>query len=97
MALLIVQWNKKEDVPLRKVILRMNEEFTYQHIKRFVDQGGNFNALCLKLDCSKRTARRKLAGYRKEGRTFFRQCNHDIKPTNTIPYEVRQQIVSVYN
>ena len=27
MALLIVQWNKKEDVPLRKVILTMNEEF----------------------------------------------------------------------
>lgn len=33
MALVIVQWKKKEDVPLRKVILTMNEEFTYQHIK----------------------------------------------------------------
>lgn len=97
MALIIVQWNKKGDVPLRKVILTMNEEFTYQHIKRFVDQGGNFNALCLKLDCSKRTARRKIAGYRKEGRAFFRHGNHDNKPTSTIPNELKQEIVSIYN
>lgn len=87
----------KEDVPLRKVILTMNEEFTYQHIKRFVDQGGNFHALCLKLDCSARTARRKIAGYRKEGRAFFRHGNHDYKPTSTISADIRQHILSLYN
>jgi hypothetical protein len=97
MTLVIVQWNKKEDVPLRKVILTMNEEFTYRHVKRYVDQGGNFNALCMKLDCSERTARRKIAGYREEGRTFFRHGNHDNKPKSTIPYEVKQKIVSLYN
>jgi hypothetical protein len=31
MTLVIVQWNKKEDVPLRKVILTMNEEYTYRY------------------------------------------------------------------
>ncbi len=40
-GLFIVQWNKKEDSPLRKVILTINEEFTYQHIKHFVDQGSS--------------------------------------------------------
>ena len=70
---------------MRKVILTMNEEFTYRHIKRFIDQGGNFNTLCLKLDCSTRTARRKIAGYREEGRAFFRHGNHDNKPGSTIP------------
>jgi hypothetical protein len=97
LALVIVQWNKKEDVPLRKVILTMNEEFTYQHVKRFVDQSGNFNALCMKLDCSERTARRKIAGYREEGRAFFRHGNHDNRPRTTIPEELKDEIVSIYN
>lgn len=52
MTLLIVQWNKKENVPFRNLILPMCEEFTYQPIERYVDQGSNFNGLCLKLDCA---------------------------------------------
>ena len=36
----------KEVFPLRKVILTMKEEYTYQQIKRYVEQGGNFKALC---------------------------------------------------
>lgn len=75
----------------------MNEEFTYLHIKRFVDQGGNFHTLCLKLGCSARTARRKIAGYRKEGRAFFRHGNHDYKPTSTIPADVRRKVLFLYN
>lgn len=82
---------------MRKVILTMNEEFAYQHVKRFVQQGGNFNALCLKLNCSKRTVHRKIAGYKENGRAFFRHGNHDYKPTSTIPIDVRNQILNLYN
>jgi hypothetical protein len=75
----------------------MNEEFTYQHIKRFVQQGGNFHALCLKLNCSKRTAHRKIAGYKESGRAFFRHGNHDYKPKSTIPIAMRKKILNLYN
>jgi hypothetical protein len=75
----------------------MNEDFTYRYIKQFVEQGGNFHALCLKLDCSDRTAHRKIAGYRKEGKAFFRHGNHDHRPTTTISSEVRKQILLLYN
>lgn len=83
--------------PLRKVILTMKEEYTYQQIKRYVEQGGNFNALCLRLGCSERTARRKIAGYRKEGRPFFRHKNHDYKPATTISDETKKDIIRLYN
>lgn len=82
---------------MRKVILTMTEEYEYQQVKRHVDQGGNFKNLCIKLCCSERTARRKIAGYRKEGRAFFRHKNHDNKPATTIPSEVKDEIISLYN
>lgn len=87
----------KEVLPLRKVVLTMNEEYTYQQIKRYVNQGGNLNALCIRLGCSERTARRKIAGYRKKGRAFFRHGNHDSKPTTTIPDEIKKEIIGLYN
>lgn len=84
-------------VSLRKVILTMKEEYEYQQIKRYVDQSGNFKALCIRLDCSERTARRKVAGYRKEGRGFFRHKNHDKKPASTISREKKEEIIELYN
>ena len=82
---------------MRKVILTMTEEYTYQQIKRYVDQGGKLKALCLRLGCSERTARRKIAGYRKEGRSFFRHRNHDHKPATAISDETRKDIIKLYN
>ncbi len=32
-------------LPLRKVILTMNEEYTYQQVKRYVDQGGTIHSI----------------------------------------------------
>lgn len=82
---------------MRKVILTMDEQYTYTEIKRFDSQGGNLKALCIKLRCSERTARRKIAGYKAHGKAFFRHGNHDHKPATTISDATKQQIIEVYN
>ena len=35
----------KRVLPLQKVILTMNEEYTYQQVKRYVDQGGTIPSI----------------------------------------------------
>ncbi len=82
---------------MRKVALTVKEEYVYQQIKNYVHQGGNFKALCLRLGCSERTARRKIAGYKKEGRAFFRHKNHDNKPATTISEDKRRELIELYN
>lgn len=82
---------------MRKVVLTMKEEYVYQQIKNYVHQGGNFKALCLRLGCSERTVRRKIAGYKREGRAFFRHKNHDNKPATTIPEDKRKELINLYN
>ena len=84
---------------MRKVVLTVSEDYTYQIIKDFVHhrKDRNFNRLCLKLGCSKRTAQRKIAGYKRDGKEFFHHKNHHNKPANTISKEVREKIVSIYN
>lgn len=84
---------------MRKVVLTMSEDYTYQIIKDFVHhrEERNFNRLCVKLGCSKRTAQRKIAGYKRDGKEFFRHKNHQNKPSRTISKEIREQIVSIYN
>lgn len=84
-------------VSLRKVVLTMNEFNEYTLVKNYVDKGGRFNSLRLKLGCSERTAGRKIAGYRKYGKSFFRHKNHDKKPFSTIPKETKNMIISIYN
>ncbi len=75
----------------------MKEQYQYKLIKAYVEKGGNFHSLCLKLGCSKRTARRKIAGYRKFGKAFFRHKNHDKKPRSTISEETKTEIIKLYN
>lgn len=81
---------------MRKIELRMNESFAYQKIKRYVDQGGNFNRICLELGISHRTGRRMVAGYKEKGKAHFVHGNRNRKPSTTIKKEIREKIVELY-
>ncbi len=43
----------------------------YNLIHNYVKNGGNINALCIKLKYSKRTNYNERSGYRAEGEAFF--------------------------
>lgn len=81
---------------MRKVILRLKEQNYYDIIKRYVDQGGNLDRICLQLNISKRTARRMIAGYKNHGKSYFVHGNRDRSPATTIPAEVKARIVEIY-
>lgn len=86
----------KENNPVRKIWLTMKEEFRYEKVKKHVDAGGNFKRLCIELDVSKRTARRFIAGYKKEGKAFFVHGNRCRKPPTSMSEEDRALIVDTY-
>lgn len=82
---------------MRKVVLTMTEDYCYNEVKRYVEQGGNFKRLCLRLGKSERTGRRMIAGFRRHGKEYFRHKNHDKKPATAISNAVHCQIINLYN
>lgn len=81
---------------MRKVCLRSKELFDYEHIKNYVDHGGNIAALALKLNCSERTVRRKIAGYKTHGKAFFIHGNRERAPVTKTPAHIARQIIELY-
>lgn len=74
----------------------MKENYKYEQIKRYVDQGGNFRRLCLVLNVSHRTGRRLIAGYKKEGKAFFLHGNRGRKPASQINKDIKDKIKDLY-
>ena len=76
----------------------MNEQQKYEVIKSLVDHPdtANKDRAALKLGCSRRHINRMIAGYQKEGKSFFIHGNRGRKPATTIADNVRQQIVDLY-
>lgn len=58
-------------VTMRKVELRMNEDYKYKIIKKLVETNGNKNSVCVKLNCSKRTVDRLIVKNKLEGKSGF--------------------------
>ena len=56
---------------MRKVDLRMNEQFKYVVIKKLVDSNGNKKNAAIKLNCSLRTVNRLIIKYKMEGKLGF--------------------------
>lgn len=81
---------------MKKVVLRLKEQNNYDLIKRYVDQGGNLNRVCLILNISKRTARRMIAGYKEYGKAYFVHGNRDRKPATKISPETEARIIAIY-
>ena len=74
----------------------MNAEQEYLIIKELVDHGGNKNTAALKLDCTRRTIDRHIAGYRTEGKAYFVHGNSGREPVHALPDEVKADIRDLY-
>ncbi len=56
---------------MRKVILRMNEQFKYEKIKELVDHGGNKKRVALELEITVRQVNRLIIKYKEKGKSRF--------------------------
>lgn len=81
---------------MRKVDLRMNENYKYKIIKKLVDSNGNKKNAALKLNCSIRTINRLIIVYKNEGKLGFVHKNRGRKPASTISLNTKELIVSNY-
>ena len=81
---------------MRKVVLRMNEQFKYEIIKKLVDSNGNKKNAALKLNCTVRTINRLILLYKNEGKDGFVHKNRNRKPSTTIPEEIKHQVIDLY-
>ena len=81
---------------MRKVELRMNEEYKYKTIKKLVETNGNKKRAALKLDCTVRTINRLIIKYRIEGKEGFIHGNRGRLPATAIPLDIKNNIISLY-
>lgn len=81
---------------MRKVNLRMNEEYKYDIIKNLVDNQGNKKRSAMKLQCSKRTIDRLILKYKNEGKEGFIHGNRGRIPAVAIPLETKVKIINFY-
>lgn len=88
-------FNERE-VPMRKVNLRMNEQFKYDIIKNLVDNNGNKKSAASKLNCSVRTVNRLIIKYKLEGKNGFIHRNRGRIPASAIPADLKSKIIDLY-
>ena len=81
---------------MRKVNLRMNEQYKYEVIKKLVDTHGNKKNAAIKLNCSVRTIDRLIVRYKAEGKTGFIHKNRNRQPISTFPVEVKNKVIDLY-
>ena len=81
---------------MRKVELRMNEEYKYKIIKKLVDTNGNKKRAAIKLNRSLRQVDRMIAGYKAFGKEFFVHGNRDRKPSHALSEEQKTEIEQLY-
>ena len=75
---------------MRKVELRMNEEYKYITIKKLVETNGNKKRAATKLKRSIRQIDRLIAGYKAFGKEFFVHGNRNRKPSHALSEEQRK-------
>ena len=81
---------------MRKVDLRMNEQYKYEVIKKLVDTNGNKKNAAIKLNCTVRTIDRLIVRYKEEGKAGFIHKNRNRKPASTIPAEIKNKVIDLY-
>lgn len=81
---------------MRKVELRMNEEYKYKVIKKLVETNGNKQRAAVMLKRSIRQIDRMIAGYKKFGKEFFVHGNRGRKPVNALTEEFKTEIELLY-
>ena len=81
---------------MRKVELRMNEEFKYRVIKKLVETNGNKKRAAIKLNRSVRQINRMIAGYKEKGKEFFVHGNRNRKPAHAFSDTFKTEIEQLY-
>lgn len=81
---------------MKKVELRMKEQFKYLTIKKLVESNGNKKRASIKLGCTIRTIDRMIAGYKSEGKEFFVHGNRGRLPAKALSNELKDQIEQLY-
>ena len=81
---------------MRKVELRMNEEYKYKIIKKLVETNGNKKRASIVLKRSIRQIDRMIAGYKQFGKEFFIHGNRGRKPVNALTDEFKTEIEMLY-
>ncbi|MEG0094330.1 MAG: ISNCY family transposase [Erysipelotrichaceae bacterium] len=81
---------------MRKVNLRMNEEYKFELIKQLSETNGNKKAIAIKLKCTMRTVNRLIKKYEQEGKAGFLHGNRGRKPSSTIQNSIKQSIIDLY-
>lgn len=81
---------------MRKVDLRMNEQYKYEIIKKLVETHGNKKNAAIKLNCTVRTIDRMMIRYKAEGKAGFIHKNRNRQPISTFPVEVKNKVIDLY-
>ena len=81
---------------MRKVELRMKEEFKYLVIKKLVETNGNKKRAAIKLGCTVRHIDRLIAGYKEKGKEFFIHGNRGRLPAKALSNELKDEIEQLY-
>jgi len=81
---------------MRRVILTMDQNEKYEVIKTLVDTCGNKKRAALHLELTPRQINRLIAGYKKEGKTFFIHGNQGKQPIHAFQADKKQLILDLY-
>ncbi len=81
---------------IRKVSLTMEENNTYEIIKKLVETNGNKKTAALKIGCTERHINRLIKGYKDQGKEYFVHGNRNRQPATTLPNETRELIIDLY-
>lgn len=81
---------------MRKVNLRMKEQYKYEIIKELVDHNGNKNRAAEKLRLSRRQIDRLIKIYKEKGKSGFIHGNRDRKPAKSIDKPISESIILLY-
>lgn len=81
---------------MRKVELRMNEEYKYKIIKKLVETNGNKKRAASKLGCTVRTVNRLILKYKTDGKNAFIHGNRGRLPSTAITLDTKNKIISLY-
>lgn len=81
---------------MRKVELKMNEQYKYDVIKKLVETNGNKKRASIKLNLSIRQIDRLIKGYKEFGKQFFIHGNRGRKPAHALTEEFKSKIEELY-
>ena len=82
---------------MRKVELRMKEQYKYEVIKELVDHNGNKLRVAEKLNLSRRQIDRLIKIYKEKGKSGFVHGNRGRKPAKSIEKPISESIILLYH